>query len=737
MTKNIKRLLAALLAMLLALGAALAVAESAEIEAEPVDAILEEAPELELAGPSEESEAEALPGEIVDVPEVNADPDPDCPHEDTYEDIAYYNRKNYQAIGPQKHRFDGDAVTEVWCYDCNDYIYRSDPVPGTYEDWHCFNESGVREECGYVCKHEEVGSSFEYDYDSDTLTYKNITATTHAYDCERITVLRCVYCDQELGRSSEFITRTERHYFDEDDGICTACGYHNECKHLRTNTYDSVDWDEETSAPKKKNARQHTFKAKGYVVTECLDCGTVLSTKSKSFTVTEDHYYELVEEDGTSVCLACDYVNKCKHARTETFTGVDEPDFIEIPGNDSLHNEVGYGFTYTLCTTCGELMGEHGLSRSITLEQPHDYDSHGICLECGHQASAYEFAAGNVTLRVERGKGVAFVPANGFITAVKSSSAKVATVDESGWITGVAEGKAKVTVTTSTGKKYTATVNVFDPKKPEKVALTHDGDADAKGVIQLPFKGSVTLTPDLDPITAEATYTWKTSNAKIAAVDENGVVTPTNQKEGTVTVTATTHNGKKATVKLKVFDPRKPDGVSLRNLDTGEDAKGTITLSMYDTLPLDAVLSPVGAESELTWKSSSAKLATVENGVVAPTQAKEGTVTITVTTYNGKKATVKVKIVDPLKVIALKLQEGKSATLYYKTSMDLHAVITPDSAQGAELTWKSSKPAVVSVDENGVVTANAKTGSATITVTAKSGKKATIKITCKDTPAGE
>ncbi|MBQ2956590.1 MAG: Ig-like domain-containing protein, partial [Clostridia bacterium] len=64
---------------------------------------------------------------------------------------------------------------------------------------------------------------------------------------------------------------------------------------------------------------------------------------------------------------------------------------------------------------------------------------------------------------------------------------------------------------------------------------------------------------------------WETESKKYATVDENGLVTP--HKEGTTTITARTHNGKKATVKVKVVDPYKPTGVKI-------DQTGTVTLRL-------------------------------------------------------------------------------------------------------------------------------------------------------------
>ena len=113
--------------------------------------------------------------------------------------------------------------------------------------------------------------------------------------------------------------------------------------------------------------------------------------------------------------------------------------------------------------------------------------------------------------------------------------------------------------------------------------------------------------------------------------------TVTGVAEGTSTVTVKTYNGKKASVKIKVVDPYKPTGVKL-------DHTGTVTIEQGETLQLAATLSPETAQSELKWTTSNKRYATVgADGTV--TGVAKGTATITVKTYNGKKATVKIRVV--------------------------------------------------------------------------------------------
>ena len=304
----------------------------------------------------------------------------------------------------------------------------------------------------------------------------------------------------------------------------------------------------------------------------------------------------------------------------------------------------------------------------------------------------------------------------------KTSSTKIATVAD-GAVTPVGEGTATITVTATRGKiKKTATVKVkvVDPYKPTGVKL------DKTGTVSLNLGDSLTLTPSLTPETAQATYSWKTSSTKIATVAD-GVVTPVGEGTATITVTATRGNIKKtATVKVKVVDPYKPTAVKL-------DKTGTVNLNLGVTLTLTPSLSPETAQATYTWKTSSTKIATVVDGVVAP--VGEGTATITVTATRGnikKTATVKVKVVDPYKPTAVKLDKTGTVNLNLGETLTLSPSLSPETAQ-ATYSWKTSSTKIATV-EGGVVTPVGE-GTATITVTATRGKikkTATVKVKVVD-----
>ena len=293
----------------------------------------------------------------------------------------------------------------------------------------------------------------------------------------------------------------------------------------------------------------------------------------------------------------------------------------------------------------------------------------------------------------------------------KSSNTKIATVSNKGVVTLLSDGNVQITATTKDGtnKKATLKLKVTDPYKPTSIALNDSG------TIKVNKGETVTLGYTLKPEAAKADLSWKTSNKKIATV-ENGMVT--GKKEGTVTITVKTHNGKQDTVKVKVVDPYKPTSIVL-------DDNKTITLSKGEVKVLGYSLKPNTATATLKWRSSNKKIVAVSNGVV--TGVKAGNATITVTTHNGKKDTIKIKVVDSAKPKSISLKAGKKITITQGQKYSLGYELTPVTAE-TKLTWKSDKTSIVSVDKYGTITGKKK-GTANITVTTSNKLTAKIKVT--------
>ncbi|MDO4976056.1 MAG: InlB B-repeat-containing protein [Eubacteriales bacterium] len=157
--------------------------------------------------------------------------------------------------------------------------------------------------------------------------------------------------------------------------------------------------------------------------------------------------------------------------------------------------------------------------------------------------------------------------------------------------------------------------------------------------------------------------------------------------------------------------------------------KGTVyTLKKGKKVKLKAVLTPSNTtQKKLVWSSSKKKVATVSSkGVV--TAKKNGTAKITVKVKGTKKkASIKIIVGTPVTAVAL---NRSAVSIVAGSSTVLSATVAPAKASVKTVSWRSSNPAIASVDANGVVRANAP-GTTAITATTNdgTGKKAVCNVT--------
>ncbi len=208
----------------------------------------------------------------------------------------------------------------------------------------------------------------------------------------------------------------------------------------------------------------------------------------------------------------------------------------------------------------------------------------------------------------------------------KSDNEKVATVSSTGKVTAKKAGTATITVTTvDGGKTATCKVTVKANKVPVKSVSLN------KTKLTLGAKEKFTLKATVKPSNATSKkVSWKSSNKKVATVSSKGVVTT--KKTGKVTITAKADGkSKKCTITVK----KAPNKITL-------NAKKK-TLKKGKKFQIKAKLPKNTASYKITYKTSNRKVATVSaSGKV--TAKKKGKATITVTTFNKKKATLKITV---------------------------------------------------------------------------------------------
>lgn len=158
-------------------------------------------------------------------------------------------------------------------------------------------------------------------------------------------------------------------------------------------------------------------------------------------------------------------------------------------------------------------------------------------------------------------------------------------------------------------------------------------------------------------------------------------------------------------------DKNVTDGNVFLDMETGETG-----------LQLTSATSPSGANAGITWTSDNETIASVDQTGYVTFRAM-GKCLITAETFDGRKASVTVSASFAAKTLDIvapeELAVGETATL--------HSIISPAEAAQDGVVWKSLKEKIISVSEDGEITAH-RLGKAVITATANSGIQREVTI---------
>lgn len=272
-----------------------------------------------------------------------------------------------------------------------------------------------------------------------------------------------------------------------------------------------------------------------------------------------------------------------------------------------------------------------------------------------------------------------------------SSNEEVVTVNENGVVTAISNGTATITATCGS---YTATCTVT----VENLLAGLNLDVT---LAQIDKDQTLQLTAEKNPIDTSNTdaITWSSSDEKIATVDENGLVTGVGN--GTATITASCGDFK-ATCKVTV----------LVHIESVEITNGDITLYKGQSENLSVAFNPsdFSDSKTLIWSTDNDEVITLSNGTV--TANAVGTAKVTVETVNGKTASITVTVPE-VKAEQLILNKNTSTIEKGEKETFTATVLPENTTDKIEVLWSTDDEDIISVDENGVVTAIAP-GNATL-----------------------
>ena len=274
-----------------------------------------------------------------------------------------------------------------------------------------------------------------------------------------------------------------------------------------------------------------------------------------------------------------------------------------------------------------------------------------------------------------------------------------------GVVRGISRGTSVVTASFN-GYMASMTVEVIVPV--QGISIGND--------ITIRGQEEKTLEVVSNPVDADQyNVTWISGNNEVATV-ENGVVKGV--KPGETTITARVNEKIEASIIVTVLE------IPLETI-TIENGNDSIELEKGKTKNLEVSYTPDNATNKtISWTSSDDTVASVKDGVV--TAHKSGEVEITA--QNGDtKDTITIHVTIPLEGIQFNdekvtMNKGESKTLEYSLKPN-------DTTNQDEVKFTSSDESIVSVDNNGTVTA-LKTGNVTITIQ-KGDKNDTLEVEVK------
>jgi len=312
--------------------------------------------------------------------------------------------------------------------------------------------------------------------------------------------------------------------------------------------------------------------------------------------------------------------------------------------------------------------------------------------------------AGDAT--VDRGSRVSLtLPVEAAGVVWSTGDKAVATVDRRGRVTGRKAGATTITATLEDGSAYAYALTVTQP-------VTRVRLPDSR--LTLDRGETVRLAPTVSPDDAtDKTLTYASSDESVATVSADGLVSAL--RAGRATVTATSSNGKKASLRLTVTQP-------VTDIAFPE---ASVTIERGKRVKMPAVVGPEDATNKRVAYTAEdrAVAAVASNGAITGRYA--GTTWVVARASNGLTARIQVVVTQPVTRVAM---PSSSMKLERGSTLRLEPRIYPDNATIRTLTFASSDESVARVDENGLVTA-LRAGRVNIVATAASGRKATLRLT--------
>ena len=217
---------------------------------------------------------------------------------------------------------------------------------------------------------------------------------------------------------------------------------------------------------------------------------------------------------------------------------------------------------------------------------------------------------------------------------------------------------------------------------------------------------------------------WESADSNIASVDIDGNITAHAIGQTTVIVSSKDGSGVSATISVSVI-PTPAESIIINTPER-------TSFKFGETIQLTATVKPDDTtDKTIIWTSLNTDIVTIDsNGLV--TARGVGSATITATNSAGQSAEITLTV---LPTIAESLVlTNTEVNMQVGETFQLTALFTPATTTEKTLRWESTNPSIVSVDNNGLLTAHA-LGEVTVTATTTDGSNLTASCPIKVNPA--
>ncbi|MCQ2517494.1 MAG: S8 family serine peptidase [Lachnospiraceae bacterium] len=331
---------------------------------------------------------------------------------------------------------------------------------------------------------------------------------------------------------------------------------------------------------------------------------------------------------------------------------------------------------------------------------------------------------------VETGNKMNWVSANTKVATVSAGTNQVT-------IKGVSKGSTKVTGYASDGSGKKVTISVSVSKAATKLAIS--------GTKNLAPGSSATLKAEVVTPTdaSDKSFDWSVNPAdQGVSVNAKGVVKASSSaavRQYTVTATSK-YNNTNATYTINVVKEKVTKIAVQKSAQVFRVSNGNSSCKTTGSIPV-TVTGPANWDVKSSDEGILKATKSGSNVSLTATGAATGTVTVTVyaTDTSGKKATCKVKVVNPASGLTLSVPGNRCTALAFKKTMKLQTHFVTGygavDSSAKKFTWKSSNEAVFTVSSSGKVKSMSYKGETvkiTATATDGSGVSGSITLTAVD-----